>query len=190
MRSRCILLALSGLTIGLLLVAGCGKVKQAREAAQAVRAGQEMARSGKTTVTDEKGNKVTIEASKAKEGEGSWSVTDKEGKTTTASVSSNVTESDVGLKFYPGAEVKSGSKVSTTGEKAGATATAMLLTKDPMDKVVKFYKNAYAKGNQVVETPESTLIMIEGGAGGGKMITITKDNASGGVMISLTSGSG
>ncbi len=187
MRSRSILLALSGLTIGLLLVAGCGKAKQA---AQAVRAGQEMAQSGKTTITDDKGNKITVDASKEKQGGGSWSVTDKEGKTTTATVTEKITEADIGLKFYPGAEVKSGSKVSTTGEKAAATAVATLLTKDPMDKVVKFYKDAYGTGNQVVETPDSTMIMVQGGAGAGKMISITKDKDSGGVMIALTSGSG
>jgi hypothetical protein len=180
--------AVVGLAAATLLYAGCGKVKQARQAAQNVREGAEIAKTGKGTITDAQGNKVNVDVSKEKQGEASWSMTDKPGQKTTVTTSATVTEQDLGLKFYPGAEVKSGGTIASSGEKGGKMATAELTTRDSYDKVVKFYKDAYAKGNQVMESPESTLIMVGDTGKSGKMIAISKDAQSGTVKIVLTSG--
>jgi hypothetical protein len=184
---------------------GCGKVKRA---AQNVQAGRDLAQGKKATFTDESGKKVTVDVDKqgeggkttiegdggkvevtqsGKEGEGTWKMTNKDGTTATATATTDVTEADIGLKFYPGATVKMGTKSSVTGPQASASATAMLTTDDAYDKVVKFYKDAYAKGSQVMESPDGTMILI-GDGDNAKIVTVSKDKQSGQTQIMLTSG--
>ncbi len=184
-----VVLTLVSLVAVAALAAGCGKVKQAKQAVETARSAGKLAQTGKATFTDEKGHKVAVQVNQKKEGEGTWAMTDEKGNKTTATVSSDMTEKDVGLKFYPGATVKSGTTVSSTGAKAGQMVTVTLTTQDGFDKVAKFYKDNYSQGNQVIEGPDALMIMFSGDTSG-KMVSVSKDKESGEVTIVLTAGMG
>jgi len=171
------------------LAGGCGKVKQAKQAVDTARSAGKLAQTGKASSRDQKGNKIDVQVHRKKEGKGTWSMTDAKGNKTTATVSSEVTEKDLGLKFYPGATVKPGTTIFGTGAKGGPMVTATLTTKDDFGKVAEFYKDNYAKGNQVMEPPD--LLMIRIGSGeAAKRVSVNKDRESGEVIVVLTSGSG
>lgn len=77
-----------------------------------------------------------------------------------------ITEQELGLKFYPGAKVK-----SATGLNKGVSAE--LETEDPEDKVVVFYERELG----VKAKKERDLVTIDGSkAGKTYMITITSIN--------------
>jgi len=171
------------------LVGGCAKVRQARQAVNTARSAGELAQMGKASSAQERGSKLDVQVHRKKEGEGTWSMTDAKGNKSTATVSLNVTEEDVGLKFYPGATVKTGTTISGTGAKGGPMVTATLTTKDDFGKVAKFYKDNYAKGNQAMEAPDSLTIRIGSGEAA-KRVSVNKDRESGEVTIVLTAGAG
>jgi len=217
MRRTVQVVLVAALTAVVVLAAdGCGRIKQARQGVQqaqkTAKAARELQQTGQTTMTDEKGNKVTLKTGGGEGGPGqvtitdekgkqtaSWSgdgkqgqmsFTDEKGQKTTVTSGTDVTEADLGLKFYPGATVKTGTKSAAGGAKAASSATVQLATKDPMDKVTAFYKGQYAKGNQVMEMGEGVMIMIGTPTGGSKQITISPDKESGETLITLLSAEG
>jgi hypothetical protein len=165
-----------------LMVGGCPK--RVKQAASAVRTAQD-AQDGNFTVTNEKGEKVKVET-KGEGESGSVTVTGPEGQTTSEYGANAVKQEDVGIDFYPGASVESGGK-ATGGEKGGSWAVVSLETKDPFDKVATFYKDKYAKGNTVMESPGSLMITIDAGENKGKMIMLGEDKDKGVTTVMIQS---
>ncbi len=128
---------------------------------------------------------VTIEK---RPGGATWTLTDQSGHTTTTTTTTTVTEADLGVRFYPGAVVVSGGKTSS-GDGGGSWAAVELLTRDPFDKVAAFYRQAYAKGNQVAEGAGWLTIIVGSREQGSKTITVSHESGAAGTHIALSSGS-
>lgn len=209
-RASVVLIIASFLVIS--LSAGCGRVaKGVQQAREGTRMAQEPEETGEVTVKDEEGEPVTaepgqegegeestsVEADKAKikvdvreeEGGASWTITNQEGKTSTGAVTQDVSEADVGLKFYPGAEVEQGSKGSTEAGGGASWTVVSLTTKDPAGQVAEFYKKAYPNAAQVIEMGAGIHIIIEGSGAEGKTITVAPDEQKGVTRIVLNAGS-
>jgi hypothetical protein len=166
------------------LVPGCGCIaRRAVERATGVSASDD----GKVTIKGEKGEKVTVETQKGDSKSGSVTVTTDQGTTTTDFGKDKVTEEQVGIAFYPGAEVESGGTVASSVKSTEKMATAVLQTDDPVSKVAAFYKDKYAKGNTMVEQGDTLIITVKGDKDSGKMITVAGDKSSGKTQISITS---
>jgi hypothetical protein len=168
-----------------LVVGGCPK--RVKEAASAVRTAQD-AQDGNFTVTNEKGEKVKVET-KGEGESGSVTVTGPDGQTKSEYGQDAVKQEDVGIDFYPGASVEGGGKVSG-GDKEGSWAAVNLETNDPFDKVASFYKERYAKGNTVMESPGSLMITIDAGENKGKMIMVAEDKDKGVTTVLIHSAAG
>ncbi len=105
---------------------------------------------GKVTA-EQQGNTVTIES--------------KEGKTMVGSV--NISAKVLGVPIYPGAAQQGGMTMAGGTKKKGNYSTVVLTSKDPIDKVVTFYKQ---------NTPSNakfTMMPIPGG--GMTMIELEKE---------------
>ncbi len=163
------------------LVAGCSK--GAKDAAEAARVAAD-AQDGKFTVRDGKGGSVQVETEKQGGDSGKVTATTKDGTVTSEYGKDKVTEQDVGVAFYPGATVEQGNKYAATGKDAAQAATVTLVTKDSFDKVAKFYKAKYGKGNTVVEQPNNLMIGLKGGKDQGKMLMVQV--ADGQTKITIT----
>ncbi len=121
-------------------------------------------------------------------GGATWTLTDKSGGTSTTTTTQAVTEQDLGIRFYPGAVVVSGSKTETNG--AGKPwAVADLATMDPFDKVAAFYRKTYGAGNQVAAGRGSLTIIVDSSDRGAKTITVIQEPKTTETRITLTSGS-
>jgi hypothetical protein len=158
---------------------GCDKLNQAAKAVQLAND----ARDGKMTVTNEKGEKTTIETQPGGDKSGKTTVTTKEGTTTTEVGTDKVSAQDVGIDFYPGATVEQSSSTSTTGEKGGKYSVVTLSTSAAFKDVAKFYKDKYAEGNTVMEQPNSLMITVTAGENSGKMIMVMSENGKTQIMI-------
>ncbi|MBN9500889.1 MAG: hypothetical protein BGO01_00760 [Armatimonadetes bacterium 55-13] len=90
----------------------------------------------RTTVTDDKGNKLTFEGDGK---QGTYSVEDENGNKSTFGASTNITEAELGLAFYPGSE-----KIETGGavfeDDKQRTVTCSFTSKDEPQAIVDFYK--------------------------------------------------
>ena len=189
MKRNCLLLTVGLLAIGL-AVTGCGK--KVEQAVEVARVAQD-ARDGNFTVKGEDGKEVKVETNQIGGEGGKMTATDASGKTTTTEYGKDaVKQEDVGVDFYPGAEVKTGMKAAAGGEegKAGTGATVQLVTADPVEKVTKFYKDQYANGNTVVDMPGGVMITIASGEGAGKMIMVSADKAANQTQIVIHNASG
>lgn len=185
MRSTIMLVAAALLAV-LLVTGGCGR--KVREAAEVARAAAD-AQDGNFTVKGQDGQEIKVDTSQGGEA-GKVTVTDEKGVTTTSEYGATaVKEEDVGVAFYPGAEVETGSTVSTQGADKGSMATVSLKTSDGFDAVAKFYKDKYASGNTVMEQPNNLMITIEAGEGQGKMIMVSPQGEGGGTQIVIHSAS-
>ena len=176
---RLSLLLLTLVAVACLLVAGCGKIRQATEAAKAL----EGAQTGNYTVTNDKGEKTTVETKPGEAGSGKVTTQTPGGTQTTEVGANKVKAEDVGIDFYPGATVDQGMTTSTTGDKGSQAASAMLSTTDSFAKVAKFYKDKYGTGNTVMEQPTSLMITITAGKGAGKMIMVSTEDGKTKIMI-------
>jgi hypothetical protein len=187
MKRNCLLLTVGLLAIGL-AVTGCGK--KVEQAAEVARVAQD-AKDGNFTVKGDDDKEVKVETNKIGGESGKVATTDASGKTTTTEYGKDaVKQEDVGVDFYPGAEVKIGTKDAASGKggKAGALATVQLVTSDPLEKVAKFYKDRYAKGSAVLDTSQGVIITFGSGKGVEKTISITGDKAANQTVILIVSG--
>jgi hypothetical protein len=127
MRSRTVLLLVTAMAV--LVACGCSR---------------------KTTTVVPGARKVTVEE-KGK-GEGKVTVKSKEGEMTMEmGKKATVTEAELGVPIYPGAEQGESGTWSMTGkEGSGSTAVYQFKTKDPYDKVFAFYKDK-------IKNPTSTI---------------------------------
>jgi hypothetical protein len=69
-----------------------------------------------------------------------------------------LTEADLGVAIYPGADQAKGSAKLNFG--AGPMVTAIFLTPDPKDKVIAFYKDQLGTGAQDIESGASALLLV------------------------------
>jgi len=168
---------------------GCGRAaRTAKATGEAMRVAQD-AQDGKFTVKNEKGEEMKVEVDK--EGKGSLKMTGPDGTTVTSETGTGtVTQEEMGIDFYPGATVKTGTTMSQSGEKGGTNRTALLETSDPFDKVAKFYRDKYAKGNTVMEQPNMLHIMVGMNSTNPKTIVVTREEGQAVTTIALGSGTG
>ena len=151
--------------LSVLIVVGCSKPQAtvySGEGGKVTTDGQ-----GNTTVIDEKGNKIDMKA-----GEDGWStkssdgseikvdssgMTAKDAKGGTYSVgSSDVSEAELGLPFYPGSAPLAGRdmKADAGGKKTFVSARS---TSDTVDKVVAFYRDKIKEPTST-STPEMSAV--------------------------------
>jgi hypothetical protein len=69
-----------------------------------------------------------------------------------------LTEADLGIAIYPGAEQTKGSARLNLG--AGPMVTAHFLTSDPKEKVIAFYKDQLGSGAQAMESGNGAMLML------------------------------
>ncbi len=131
---------------------------------------------GKKTYTAP-GGEVTVEG----RGEDVQVTITGEGEEGTFSVEVNrgVTEEEIGLPFYPGAEQEQTATFSQEGAEAASTTHVTLSTPDPIDQVKAFYEEQVPDVKTVVEASDADsrivqMIVNEGETQ--KMIIITRDN--------------
>lgn len=181
------LVGVMAMLAAVLTACGCGrKVSEGMEAARVAADAQD----GRFTVKSEDGEEVKVDATQGGES-GKVTITDEQGKTTTGEYGAQaVKEEDVGVAFYPGAEVEMGSNISATGGERERMATVSLKTSDGFDAVAKFYKDKYATGNTVLEQPNNLMITIRTGEGQGKMVMVSPQDEGGGTQIVITATSG
>ena len=76
----------------------------------------------------------------------------------TAITGGKMTEADLGIAIYPGAEqAKGGAKLNLGG---GPMVTAIFLTPDSKEKVISFYKDQLGSSAQVMESGNSAFLML------------------------------
>jgi len=179
---------IAALTAAVIMTGGCPKKVQ--QAADAVRTAQD-AQDGSFTVKGEKGEEVKVETDKSGDGSQKTTVVGPEGQKSTTEVGEDaVSEEDIGVAFYPGAEVESGGKSTVSGEGGGSIAQVTLTSQDALDKVAKFYKDKYAEGNTVMDSPDSCVIIFNEGENQGKVITVTPDKGAGITRIAIAAAAG
>lgn len=166
------------------VVCGCGK--RVQQATQAVETARD-ARDGDFTVKGEKGEKIQVQSDRDKQS-GTVTVTSGEGTTVGEYGKDKVTEEEVGVAFYPGAEVESAAKSTSTGESKGQFATVSLTTTAGFAEVAQFYKGKYSSGNTVIEQPDSLAIMMKAGENAGKMVMVSTQEGKTQIVISQATG--
>jgi hypothetical protein len=69
-----------------------------------------------------------------------------------------LTEGDLGIAIYPGAEQTKGSAKLNFG--AGPMVTGVFLTSDPKEKVIAFYKDQLGNGAEDMESGDTAFLML------------------------------
>ncbi len=114
------------------------------------------------------------------------------------SAGTGVTEEELGVPIYPGAEAqKDGtSSVSISGgsaETRGWIGVAVFVTEDGMDEVVAFYREKLSKGVRTVETTNdgkrSAVFQVQAPQGW-RMVTVEEDGAEATTKIVIASVTG
>jgi hypothetical protein len=97
----------------------------------------------------------------------------------------HVSEAELGIPLYPGAQQAEGG-VKFEGEK-GAMATYVFKTSDSVEQVVEFYKQRVgAKAESVVISTEGSLITLKQYGGSDYMIAVATDHSDQKTVITIT----
>lgn len=131
---------------------------------------------GKKTYTAP-GGEVTVEG-RGESAEVTITGEDEEG-TVSVEVNRGVTEEEIGLPFYPGAEQEQTATFSQEGAETAETTHVTLSTPDPIEQVVAFYEEQVPDVETAVDafSPDSRIVqMVVDEGEGQKMIVITRDN--------------
>jgi hypothetical protein len=75
-----------------------------------------------------------------------------------ATTDNKMTEADLGIAIYPGAEQAAGGAKLNLG--GGPMVSANFLTSDPKDKVIAFYKDQLGSSAQVMESGNSAFLIL------------------------------
>jgi hypothetical protein len=140
---------------------------------------------GKQTYTAP-GGEVTVE----ERGEGAEvtiTAEDEEGSVS-VEVNRGVTEEEIGLPFYPGAEQEQTATFSQEGDESAETTHVTLSTPDSIDQVKAFYEEQVPDVETAVEasSPDSRIVqMVVNEGETQKMIVITRDNDAEATTIML-----
>lgn len=149
---------------------------------------------GHMTIDDGKGNKVDVNAGKdgwsSKSSDGSsatvgkdgMTVTDAKGQTTTVGTT-QVSEADLGLPFYPGSEATTGrdTKIDAKGK---ISVICYRTTSDDPSKVGEFYKG---KIKDVSSTSSGEMAMISGKLADGRRVAVMAMKKDGKTEIQASS---
>ena len=118
---------------------------------------------GKSTVTAEgaNGEKVTMDS---KNGEMSMTSTDKDGKKTSATIggNTNITEADLGVRFYPGSTEKPSEQMKVDSDAEKDIMTCRTTSDDPQ-KVSDFYKDKVKNFSTTSSTTGDMTMVVCGG---------------------------
>jgi len=145
--------ALSILMFSVLLLVGCSRVHQAK---QAIQAGHQLQQTGKTTIKTDEGE-VKIKTDKAGD-QTTITVEDESGGNHSVTVGENLDTSELSLAIYPGA-VQQGAQ--TTDTDAGKHLSFVFTTADSFEKVADFYKAKYPDGKiSDIKMPDGRLLNI------------------------------
>ena len=177
------------------LVSGARQARQAGELAADIQDGDgkvEIKDSDETVRIDTDEGTVLIEGEDGKtarlevdEDEETTTLTTDDGEFRVGQGDSVVSEEELGLKFYPGAEVEMSSSGSG-GPGAGSHAMVTLKTKDPFSEVAEFYKDHYA-GDEVrtTEMTQDDMQMLTIVTTDGDSISVMRDKDSEDTRITL-----
>lgn len=163
---------------GLVLAAGCGH----KEEVATYKTPQ-----GEVTVKPDGTSNVTVSGSQgqasftAKDGNVTGTSTDAAGKTSTATIGSQVDLSQLGVRLYPGSTPKEGTSIRTDTPE-GVSTGVQLLTSDDTSKIVDFYKSEL-KANSSMITPTGGLVSGTTSAGDKALVTISKADAGNNIGI-------
>jgi zinc ribbon protein len=152
-----IILIVVGIFVGLGILAGAAVMFGVWSLARAVK-------------TDPSGDKVSISTPM-----GSMTV----GKT-------QVTEEELGIPIYPGAEPEQGSM--RLGSAKGSMETFVFRTKDSPQRVIEFYRDKMGDKMEYLTTPQGGMITSAKSEKEGYMITVGKDDDKGDTVISVMRG--
>ncbi len=130
---------LSILLLSVLLLIGCSRVHQVK---QAVHAGRQLQQTGKTTIKTDEGE-LQINTDKSAQ-QATITNTDKSGEKHSITVGKDIDTSELSLAIYPGA-TKKGGQVVTTDQ--GKQLNFSFTTTDSFEKVADFYKGKYPDAN-------------------------------------------
>ena len=145
--------ALCILLLSVLLLIGCGR---AREAQQAAQAGRQLQQTGETTIKTDEGE-VQIKTDKAGE-QATITVEGESGEKHSVTIGEALDTSELSLAIYPGATKQSG-QVVTTGE--GKHLSFVFTTTDSFEKVADFYKSKYPDAKvSDMKMPDARLLNI------------------------------
>ncbi len=154
-------------------------------------------------LTDKDGNKLSIDTSPG--GQGKFSVTDDKGKTVTSEVDPNgkgmtvkdnqgnsfsinanaVTESDLGVPFYPGAKMAEGSLKSGSAKETFMMCS--FTSSDEPAKVVAFYKDKVKEGKDSNMTIDgSATSTLSGKRADGAEFNVMASKAKGQSQTTIT----
>lgn len=96
-----------------------------------------------------------------------------------------ITEAELGIPIYPGAENSEGGMAIESEQ--GAMQTFVFKTKDSLAQVVEFYKTRIGdKAEHAVTSPESALFALKKYGGSDYLIAIATDSGEGKTMITVT----
>ena len=157
---------------------GCGKAKEAATAVSNVNQAAKMAQGGTATFEGENGEKVEV---KADQGAGKVTVKTDQGEMTSEN---KVDVKKLGIEVYPGADVVTGATVDH-GE--GSMVSAQTHTPDAFDKVAKFYKDKYPKGQSIEQNGADGKVFTTtlSAPPDMKIVVVSQDKEKGGTTISL-----
>ncbi len=145
--------ALSILLLSVLLLVGCGR---AREARQAVQTGRQLQQTGEATIKTDEGE-VQIKTDKAGE-QATITVEDESGEKHSITVGADLDTSELSLAIYPGATQQGG---QTTDTGAGKHLSFIFTTTDSFEKVADFYKSKYSDAKvSDIKMPDARLLNI------------------------------
>jgi hypothetical protein len=91
-----------------------------------------------------------------------------------------VTESDLGIALYPGAESKANVRMTIAGKDMH---TATLLTSDSKDQAVAFYQSKLGPDAKMSTSSRGETLMLDKGAGESVLVTVSPNVASGKTQI-------
>ena len=145
--------ALSILLLSVLLLVGCSRVHQAK---QAMQAGRQLQQTGKTTIKTDEGE-LQIDTDKGAQ-QATITVDDESGEKHSITVGKDIDTSGLSLAIYPGA-TKEGGHVVTTAE--GKQLNFVFTTTDSFEKVADFYNAKYSDANiSDIKMPDGRLLNI------------------------------
>jgi len=116
-----------------------------------------------TSYSDSKGNSMTANGSQ---------VTTKSANGDSATIGANISESDLGLPFYPGSSEKKGASMIAT-QNGVKSVMSSRTTKDLPSKVLDFYKGKVENGKPSnIDSGDNKIIMLSGKSNDGSDVEI------------------
>ncbi|MCX6362384.1 MAG: hypothetical protein NT029_21530 [Armatimonadetes bacterium] len=160
-------------------LAGCSKPNKTVEVKTPDGAVTVTGDGGMVEVTGKDGS---ISRSSSVDGKTVFEGTDASGKAVKAEGGKNVDMSGLGVPQYPGATLKDEGSQLKVETSTGATHGVTLITPDPPQKVVDWYKGQLTDATSM-NMPEGAMVM--GKSKGGQQVTVTASSEAGKTTIGI-----